>query len=190
TAAMGTRGDDILSPKKALVDRAMMIDLAYDNGCAVSLEGEISCWGDNTLGQLGIRTSGGGEPTPRPVTRPSRVLKTETGRKTPRFGPENHAAGEYPVERDVGRSRDHIDGGLPTRGSPYRKHDGRGKDIAMAWFILVVAGLLEVVWASLLPATRGFTRLWPSVGFLAALTASMVLLSLAVRDIPVGTAYA
>ncbi|HLT97240.1 MAG TPA: multidrug efflux SMR transporter [Acidimicrobiia bacterium] len=60
----------------------------------------------------------------------------------------------------------------------------------MAWFILVVAGLLEVVWASLLPATRGFTRLWPSVGFLAALTASMVLLSLAVRDIPVGTAYA
>ena len=60
----------------------------------------------------------------------------------------------------------------------------------MAWFILVVAGLLEVVWASLLPATKGFTRLWPSVGFLAALAASMVLLSVAVRTIPVGTAYA
>ena len=60
----------------------------------------------------------------------------------------------------------------------------------MTWLILVVAGLLEVVWASLLPATRGFTRLWPSVGFVAALTASMILLSLAVRTIPVGTAYA
>lgn len=60
----------------------------------------------------------------------------------------------------------------------------------MVWFILVVAGLLEVVWASLLPATDGFTRLWPSVGFVAALAGSMILLSLAVREIPVGTAYA
>lgn len=60
----------------------------------------------------------------------------------------------------------------------------------MAWLILVVAGLLEVVWASLLPATRGFTRLGPSVGFVVALAASMVLLSFAVRTIPVGTAYA
>lgn len=59
----------------------------------------------------------------------------------------------------------------------------------MAWFILVIAGLLEVVWAALLPATKGFTRLAPSVGFVA-LVASMVLLSVAVRTIPVGTAYA
>lgn len=60
----------------------------------------------------------------------------------------------------------------------------------MVWFVLLVAGLLEVVRASLLPATDGFTRLWPSVGFGAALAASMVLLSFAVREIPVGTAYA
>lgn len=60
----------------------------------------------------------------------------------------------------------------------------------MAWFILVIAGLLEVVWAALLPATKGFTRLAPSVGFGVALVASMVLLSVAVRTIPVGTAYA
>lgn len=60
----------------------------------------------------------------------------------------------------------------------------------MAWLTLVVAGLLEVIWASLLPATKGFSRLWPSVGFLTALTGSMILLSLAVRDLPVGTAYA
>lgn len=60
----------------------------------------------------------------------------------------------------------------------------------MAWFILVIAGLLEVVWASLLPATKGFSRLGPSVGFVVALAASMVLLSVAVRTIPVGTAYA
>lgn len=60
----------------------------------------------------------------------------------------------------------------------------------MAWFMLVVAGMLEVVWASLLPATRGFTRVWPSVGFAVALAASMLLLSLAVREIPIGTGYA
>lgn len=60
----------------------------------------------------------------------------------------------------------------------------------MAWILLIVAGLFEVVWASLLGATKGFTRLWPSVGFLAALAVSMVLLSVAVRSIPVGTAYA
>ena len=60
----------------------------------------------------------------------------------------------------------------------------------MAWFLLVIAGLLEVVWAALLPATRGFTRLWPSVGFVVALAASMFLLSVATKTIPVGTAYA
>jgi quaternary ammonium compound-resistance protein SugE len=60
----------------------------------------------------------------------------------------------------------------------------------MAWILLIVAGLFEVVWASLLGATKGFTRLWPSVGFLAALAVSMYLLSAATRSIPVGTAYA
>ena len=60
----------------------------------------------------------------------------------------------------------------------------------MAWLLLIVAGGLEVVWASLLPATEGFRRLWPTVGFLVAMSASMVLLSTAVRTLPIGTAYA
>ncbi len=60
----------------------------------------------------------------------------------------------------------------------------------MAWIILIVAGLFEVVWASLLDATKGFTRLWPTVGFLVTLGISMYLLSVATRTIPIGTGYA
>lgn len=60
----------------------------------------------------------------------------------------------------------------------------------MAWILLIVAGLFEVVWASLLAATDGFTRLWPSVGFVVALAVSMLLLAIAVRTLPIGTAYA
>lgn len=60
----------------------------------------------------------------------------------------------------------------------------------MAWVLLVVAGLFEVVWAIGLKYTEGFTRLWPSVGTVAAMTASVVLLGLAMRTLPVGTAYA
>ena len=59
-----------------------------------------------------------------------------------------------------------------------------------AWVLLVIAGLLEVCWASSLKATAGFTRLGPSVFFAASLGASMFLLALAVRTLPVGTAYA
>jgi quaternary ammonium compound-resistance protein SugE len=60
----------------------------------------------------------------------------------------------------------------------------------MAWLLLVVAGLLEVCWAIGLKYTDGFTRLWPSVFTIATLAASMVLLSLAARSLPIGTAYA
>ncbi len=60
----------------------------------------------------------------------------------------------------------------------------------MAWTYLFVAGLLEVVWAIGLKYTEGFTRLWPSVGTLAAMGASFYLLSTALRTIPVGTGYA
>jgi len=60
----------------------------------------------------------------------------------------------------------------------------------MAWFVLVVAGLFEVVWASLLEETRGFTRPLPTVAFLVTMGLSMYLLSIAVRSIPIGTAYA
>ena len=60
----------------------------------------------------------------------------------------------------------------------------------MAWLLLIVAGLFEVVWASLLAETEGFSRLWPTLGFIAALAVSMILLAIAVQTLPVGTAYA
>ena len=59
----------------------------------------------------------------------------------------------------------------------------------MAWVRLIVAGLLEVGWASALPATEGFSRPLPSVAFVAALAGSMVLLARATETIPLGTAY-
>ena len=60
----------------------------------------------------------------------------------------------------------------------------------MSWSILVVAGLFEVVWAIGLKYTDGFTRLWPSIGTAVAMLISVVLLGLAMRTLPVGTAYA
>ncbi|MBN8886321.1 MAG: quaternary ammonium compound efflux SMR transporter SugE [Rudaea sp.] len=59
----------------------------------------------------------------------------------------------------------------------------------MAWVLLVLAGLLEVVWAIGLKYTEGFTKLWPSVGTVAAMTASFWLLATAMKTLPVGTAY-
>jgi quaternary ammonium compound-resistance protein SugE len=58
------------------------------------------------------------------------------------------------------------------------------------WILLIVAGLLEVGWAIGLKYTEGFTRLWPSVWTLGAMLASIGLLGHAMRDLPVGTAYA
>jgi quaternary ammonium compound-resistance protein SugE len=60
----------------------------------------------------------------------------------------------------------------------------------MAWFYLAVAGLMEVAWAIGLKYTEGFTRPWPTVGTIAAMVISIVLLGLALRELPVGTAYA
>lgn len=60
----------------------------------------------------------------------------------------------------------------------------------MAWMILVLAGLLEVGWAVGLKYTEGFTRLWPTVGTVGAMVLSVGLLGLAMRTLPVGTAYA
>ncbi|MDG4867233.1 quaternary ammonium compound efflux SMR transporter SugE [Guyparkeria sp. 1SP6A2] len=59
-----------------------------------------------------------------------------------------------------------------------------------AWIILLLAGLLEIVWASGLRFTEGFTRLVPSVVVLALAWVSFYLLAVAMREIPVGTAYA
>ena len=60
----------------------------------------------------------------------------------------------------------------------------------MAWTVLVGAGLLEIVWAIALKHADGFTRFWPSAIGLAAAVVSFVLLSTALRSLPVGTAYA
>ncbi|RKS05757.1 quaternary ammonium compound-resistance protein SugE [Nocardiopsis sp. Huas11] len=60
----------------------------------------------------------------------------------------------------------------------------------MAWLVLIISGLLETVWAVALDATRGFTRLWPSVIFAVSLVLSMGGLAYALRTIPVGTGYA
>ncbi len=60
----------------------------------------------------------------------------------------------------------------------------------MSWFILLIAGLLEVGWAVGLKYTQGFTKLVPTILTLAAMAASLGLLGLALRTLPVGTAYA
>ena len=60
----------------------------------------------------------------------------------------------------------------------------------MSWLILLIAGLLEVVWAIGLKYTQGFTRITPGVITVIAMIASVVLLSWAMKTLPVGTAYA
>jgi quaternary ammonium compound-resistance protein SugE len=60
----------------------------------------------------------------------------------------------------------------------------------MAWVLLFAAGALEVVWALALKESDGFSKLGPTALFAVAAIASMVLLSLALRDLPVGTGYA
>src|SRR5690606_25588231 len=86
----------------------------------------------------------------------------------------------------------------PTRGvrasprtvAPPRSLDAPPERSRMAWLLLVVAGLLEIVWAIALKYTDGFTRWLPSVLTVVAAALSFVLLSLAMRHLPVGTAYA
>jgi len=60
----------------------------------------------------------------------------------------------------------------------------------MSWIVLVLSGVLEAVWATALGRSEGFSRLWPTVTFGAALALSMAGLAFAMRDLPVGTAYA
>lgn len=64
------------------------------------------------------------------------------------------------------------------------------ESIVMAWVLLIIAGLLEVVWALLLKQSEGFSKPLPTVGFLLSLILSMFLLSMAIKSLPVGTAYA
>jgi quaternary ammonium compound-resistance protein SugE len=60
----------------------------------------------------------------------------------------------------------------------------------MSWILLFIAGLLEVAWAAGLKSSDGFTRLWPSVFTLVTAAGSFVLLAVAMRQLPLGTAYA
>lgn len=60
----------------------------------------------------------------------------------------------------------------------------------MAWFLLLIAGLLEMGWAIGLKYTEGFSRWLPSVLTLGAMVGSVLLLGLAMKSLPVGTAYA
>ncbi len=60
----------------------------------------------------------------------------------------------------------------------------------MAWLSLFVAGLFEIGWAIGLKYTDGFTRLWPTVGTVAAMIVSLAFLEYSLRTLPVGTAYA
>jgi quaternary ammonium compound-resistance protein SugE len=59
----------------------------------------------------------------------------------------------------------------------------------MAWVYLTIAGLLEIVWASAMKHSAGFTKVWPTVISLVGMVASMVLLSISMKTLPLGTAY-
>ena len=60
----------------------------------------------------------------------------------------------------------------------------------MSWTLLFIAGLFEIAWAIGLKYTHGFSRLWPTVGTVTAMVISVALLGVAMRSLPVGTAYA
>ena len=59
----------------------------------------------------------------------------------------------------------------------------------MAWIYLLIAGLLEIVWAYFMKQSHGFTRLWPSVATIGFMTISFALLSMSMKTLPMGTAY-
>lgn len=78
------------------------------------------------------------------------------------------------------------------RGSSTRsaKRLPEGSPVSLAWIILILSGTLEAVWANALAATKGFTRLGPSIVFFVSVVLSMGGLAYAMIDLPAGTAYA
>ena len=79
----------------------------------------------------------------------------------------------------------------PGRAAPYPDSDKTAPaEAVVSWFVLVLSGVLEAVWATALGRSEGFSRLVPSLVFGVALVLSMVGLAYAMRDLPVGTAYA
>lgn len=71
-----------------------------------------------------------------------------------------------------------------------RRSEQRPTLQVMAWVYLIIAGVLEIVWALGMKRTEGFTRLWPSVFTIGFMIISFYLLALAMRSLPAGTAYA
>lgn len=61
---------------------------------------------------------------------------------------------------------------------------------SLSWLVLLVAGLFEIGWAIGLKYTEGFTRLWPTIGTVLSMVISMALLGIALKQLPVGSAYA
>jgi quaternary ammonium compound-resistance protein SugE len=62
-------------------------------------------------------------------------------------------------------------------------------EVALAWIVLIIAGLFEVVWATAMKQSHGFTRLWPSVLTISAMLVSFGMLSWSMKSLPLGTAY-
>jgi quaternary ammonium compound-resistance protein SugE len=62
-------------------------------------------------------------------------------------------------------------------------------EVALAWIVLIIAGLFEVVWATAMKQSHGFTRLWPSVVTISGMLVSFGLLSRSMKSLPLGTAY-
>jgi quaternary ammonium compound-resistance protein SugE len=62
-------------------------------------------------------------------------------------------------------------------------------EVTLAWIVLIVAGLFEVVWATAMKQSHGFTRLWPSVVTISGMLVSFGLLSWSMKSLPLGTAY-
>ena len=77
---------------------------------------------------------------------------------------------------------------IDFRTDGHNPKDGHNTNVA--WFLLVIAGVMEVCWAVGLKYTNGFTRLTPTLLTVGAMVISMALLGLSVRELPIGTAYA
>lgn len=77
--------------------------------------------------------------------------------------------------------------GQPSKNVRYGQLEGMG---IVAWLFVVVGGLFETLFAVSLKASDGFTKLWPTVGFVVSVSISMGLLGLGLKSLPVGTAYA
>ena len=92
-------------------------------------------------------------------------------------------------ERQQSWNQSSVKGRLPLGWQPSWMY-AIGERMTNAWWMLVLAGLLEIGWAVGLKYTEGFSRLWPSVATVFCMIFSFVLLSSALKTIPVGTAYA